>query len=161
MLDCIFGGHLFIFVRLFFDRALLCITLQRSLHQEYTCATHFFETKYSTSGPSQGLKIRGGTHYWLGIMCPHPLVEIGLTDLTKSAPPLRSDSPEPPCFHYGTAVINHIELYKLAVSKQVCAYYVQQLGMHTCTVLHMKNLCSVTSQLANCSIKSIHGPLYR
>ena len=35
------------------------------------------------TGPSQGLKIRGGTYYWVGIICP-TLVEIGLTDLPKS-----------------------------------------------------------------------------
>ena len=37
------------------------------------------------AGPSQALKIRGSfSTGWVGIMCPPPLVEIGLTDLPKT-----------------------------------------------------------------------------
>ena len=50
-----------------------------------------FKFNYSKAGPSQGLKIRGGTYYWVGIICP--LVEIGFTDLLKSGGHMPPPSP--------------------------------------------------------------------
>ena len=51
------------------------------------------------SGPLEGLKIQGGGKYnVVGIICSHPLVEIGLTDLTKSAPPPPLRQPWTPVF---------------------------------------------------------------
>ena len=33
-------------------------------------AEDFLDIQVYISGPSQSLKIRGGTYYWVGIMCP-------------------------------------------------------------------------------------------
>ena len=62
---------------------------QNSVHVVVECALRTLSTK--STGPLEGLKIRGCQYYLVGIICPPPLIEIGLTDLPKSggvmAPP--------------------------------------------------------------------------
>ena len=90
-----------------------------------------------TSGPSEGLKIRGSQIYLMGIIFP-PLIEMGLTDLPKSlgamAPPV------PPWTKPHKANVQFLSIKRL-FSPCLEPYLVLK-SVHTCSE-EVRPLCSL------------------